>query len=377
MKLAIIGAGYMGKVIAERAKEMGVETHCFAWEKGAVAKPFCDYFYPISVFEQRDILKKCKEIGIDGVISASEISIITAAYVAENLGLVGNSVKASTEIRNKYYQREKTKRIEDISTIQYERIVDESDIDRIKIEFPCILKPVDGGGKVGVSVTYSEQELRAAFKENISRFSEFLVEEYIEGGKEYSVETITYKGVTYVIQLTDKVSSGPPYNVELAHHQPADIGMELRDRIERSVQKIISNLGIKNGPCHTEIKVKNNDIYLIEVNGRLGGDHIAYPLTELSTGYPYISSVIAVALGIFNPKDIKLENGGYASVYFVVEQTKYLKPILDNCKEKDWCYECNKVSNELIELKENDGFRINYFIYYSKNKRPNFNERWD
>ena len=44
-----------------------------------------------------------------------------------------------------------------------------------------------------------------------------------------------------------------------------------------------------NGATHTEIKIVNGDIYLIEINARPGGDHIAHPLTMLSTGYDYLT----------------------------------------------------------------------------------------
>ena len=35
-KLAVIGASYLQKPLVEKAKEMGLEVHCFAWEEGAV-----------------------------------------------------------------------------------------------------------------------------------------------------------------------------------------------------------------------------------------------------------------------------------------------------------------------------------------------------
>ena len=51
-KIAIIGASYLQLPLVEKAKEMGLETHCFAWSEGAVCKNVADYFYPISIFAQ-------------------------------------------------------------------------------------------------------------------------------------------------------------------------------------------------------------------------------------------------------------------------------------------------------------------------------------
>ena len=63
---------------------------------------------------------------------------------------------------------------------------------------------------------------------------------------------------------------------------------ELWTAVERAIVELLNNVGIKYGPTHTEIKIRDGRVYLIELNSRPGGDHIAYPLTELSTGYDYI-----------------------------------------------------------------------------------------
>ena len=59
-KLAIIGASYLQLPLVKKAKEMGLEVHCFAWEEGAVCKEMADYFYPISIVEKEEILKICQ-----------------------------------------------------------------------------------------------------------------------------------------------------------------------------------------------------------------------------------------------------------------------------------------------------------------------------
>lgn len=56
MRLAIIGASIGQLPICLKAKEMGLETHCFAWEQGAVCKDFVDFFHPISITEKDKIV---------------------------------------------------------------------------------------------------------------------------------------------------------------------------------------------------------------------------------------------------------------------------------------------------------------------------------
>lgn len=67
MKLAIIGAALGQLPICIKAKELGIETHCFAWPEGAVCKDVVDFFYPISILEKDAIVEKCKNLGVDGV----------------------------------------------------------------------------------------------------------------------------------------------------------------------------------------------------------------------------------------------------------------------------------------------------------------------
>ena len=43
---------------------MGLETHVFAWEKGAVGKRFADFFYPISITDKESILQEAEKINL-------------------------------------------------------------------------------------------------------------------------------------------------------------------------------------------------------------------------------------------------------------------------------------------------------------------------
>lgn len=45
-KLAIIGASYLQQPLVEKAQEMGLEVHCFAWTKDAVCKDIADFSIP-------------------------------------------------------------------------------------------------------------------------------------------------------------------------------------------------------------------------------------------------------------------------------------------------------------------------------------------
>ena len=142
-KLAIIGASYLQNPLILKAKEMGLETHVFAWAAGDIGETTADYFYPISIVEKEEILKKCREIGIDGICSiASDLAAITVNYVACQMELVGNSMKCTEKSTNKHKMREAFQQGGDPSPKSI-LVHSAKKLENITLEYPVIVKPVD------------------------------------------------------------------------------------------------------------------------------------------------------------------------------------------------------------------------------------------
>lgn len=364
-KLAIIGAQRMAKNYAINAREMGVETHCFAWPKGAVAKDFVDCFYPVSIFEIDEIVRICQEVGADGVVSTSELTIPIAAEIAKRLGCVGIEPEVARQIANKFRNREASKDVAELNHPKYAIVESVNDVRKLDFRFPVIIKPTAEGGKRGIMVASSITDLESAltYASNESKQGEALmVEEFIQGGIECSVETLSYQGKHKVIQVTEKISSGPPHCVELGHIQPARISPTIRAKIERAVTGGLTAIGYTNGPSHTEVKIVGEEVYLIEFNTRPGGDFISFPLCDLSTGYSYLKGAIQIALGDFKfPEVLRTDSAG---VCFVTEQTIELEPIFKICEAMPWCYRKQEVGG-ISSLTHNGCDETNNFIWRS------------
>ena len=56
-KIAVIGAGEFQNPLILRAKEMGYETHVFAWKNGDIGERTADFFYPISIVDKEAVLE--------------------------------------------------------------------------------------------------------------------------------------------------------------------------------------------------------------------------------------------------------------------------------------------------------------------------------
>ena len=355
--------------------EMGVETHCFSNVKPDYIHETVDYFYSLSIFDKDTIVSICKEKNVTGVIATTELTISIAAYVAQKLNSPELPYDVSLVINDKFRNREECKNVHLLQQPLYMEICKEEDLDKIT-DFPAIVKPTSNGGKQGITVVFNSKELLSAYEiaKGKSRNSKVVVEKYIEGGKEYSVESLSYKGRHYIIQVTEKISSGAPHCVELGHKQPADLSPLVRKEVEQAIIEGLQAIGIDNTSCHTEIKIIDDIIYLIEFNARPGGDHIAWPLTTLSTGYEYIKGAINIALGAFKEVDVRKLNNHYAGVYFVTKQTAFLKPLFDTCEKYDWLYKKYEVSSDLQLLEHNDCYNTNSIMYYSENVCPDIYE---
>lgn len=362
----------MAWIIGCNAKEMGIETHAFSFDENCIAKDSVTEHHIVNILEKDKVLELCRDIDVDGVIATTELTVSIASYVAEKMGLNGIPYDVAKVVTDKYRNRTICKCVTELCQPSFAQIYTFEELKSLNFSFPIILKPTSKGGKRGISVVNNEKNLIQAFElaKTYSGSSPIIVEEYISEGQEYSVESLSFHGTHTVIQVTEKISSGPPHCVELGHHQPACLSKEMRKKVENAIEKGLAAIGVDNSSCHTEIKIVNDRIYLIEFNARPGGDHIAWPLTELSTGYPYIKGAIDIALNQLQPVEKSSLLKRYAGVYFVTTQSAYLKPLYDKCEKYSWLYKKNNVSTELQSLEHNDCYGTNSMMYYSEIERP-------
>lgn len=374
-KLAIIGGGVMASYFGEACHRLGYEGHYFSMIDGKVDDSKVDVFHEINIFEQEKVTEICRGIGVDGVVATTELSVPVTAYVAEQLGLPGISYEVAKVITDKYRNRECIKGLPELLSPKYVEATRLKDIEESDVPFPMILKPINLGGKRGITVVKDASELASAFDYAKDSFRKgttpvIIAEQFLEGGMECSVESITTKGTHKIVQITQKDSSGAPHCVELGHHQPAPLSKDIWDKVVRGVSSGLTAIGVTNGPCHTEIMIIDGAVYLIEFNARPGGDHIWYPMVKLSTGFDIIAGVVQAATGDLKPIDINSFKHNYSGLYYVVKQTGYLKPIFDTCENANWCWEKNFITDELPELTHNDMEHTNYMIYSSKEGDP-------
>ena len=295
--LAIIGASYLQLPLVLKAKELGLRTICFAWEEGAVCKDHADQFYPVSVLEKEKIGEICRREQISGVTTiATDIAVPTVAYVAHQLGLIGNSEHSAYISTNKYAMREALAAA-GVNCPRFALVKSLADAQQamLQLTFPLIIKPCDRSGSMGVCRLNNQAELELAVTEALacSLCHEAVLEEFIEDAREISIEGISFAGTHYVLAVTDKVTTGPPHYIELGHHQPSDLPQHQIDEAIRQVKLGVKALGIEYGASHPELMITpDGRVYVTEIGARMGGDFIGSDLVQLSTGYDFLRGVI-------------------------------------------------------------------------------------
>lgn len=366
MKIAVLGANYQYLTFYKQAKALGYEIIAFGREEDDhICSILADKFYNISFTEKERILEICKKEGANGVTSfLIESALPYVYYIQRGLGIPCNSTECEALTKNKYTMREQLLK-DNVNIPAYCAV--HSPNESHNIPYPIIVKPSDSGGSRGVTLVHNDSELKDAINRALewSPSKTAMIEQFIEG-REFSIEAISYGGKHFVVQITDKETTGAPYFVELSHHQPANITPKQWEDIVTLTISTLNSLKVEYGASHTEIKMDKDGIpYVIEMGARMGGGFIQSDLVKLSTGYDMVKGVLEIATNHFEEPKIPAHN--YSGVYFLCEETKdRIMPILEDRDKYSFIVDAD-IYGDVKSVKCNSD-RGGYLIYQSDKK---------
>lgn len=373
-KLIILGASNLQLPAIQKAKAMDIEVIAVDINPNAIGFKENDIITEIvSTIDTEKVLEIARKYKVDGIMTlATDMPMRTVARVSTKMGLPGISEETALNATNKVCMRQVLKE-KNVPIPKFYRVRTIEDFLRAIQNFQekqekCIIKPVDSSGSRGIyllsDLTDRERIIKVfSYSRKYSSNGEVLVEEYMDG-PEVSVETLTYDGICHVIQITDKLTTGAPYFVEMGHNEPSILGSELIQEISKIAVNAANAIGIEIGPAHIEIKVTEEGPKIVELGARLGGDNITSHLVPLSTGIDMIESCINLSLGN-KPIINKRINKGSAIRYFK-SSTGIIKEIngVENAKEIDGiiqiCFQ--KKPGDCINKIMSSGDRIGFII---------------
>lgn len=281
-KLLILGgSAYMTDVVL-KAKELGIYTIVTDWHNvdRSPAKKLADEYWMVSLADIDTLSRLVADNHIDGIFT-NYTDLFLPYYVSlcEKTGL---PCLANMEQINKITFKDLSKQMcieHGISVSRRYEVSAVEDIDVLDdLVFPVLTKPVDNSGQNGIYVCTNIDDLKQKYKESLSYSGsgKVLVEEYVEG--EYTVMFYTVQnGVVTLASMADKPVYGNFENnlpkLPMGYFMPS-VYVDLCERIMLpKVQSFVSDLGLKNGVIGIEGVVKDGDIFVFEMQFRLGGMH--------------------------------------------------------------------------------------------------------
>ncbi len=292
----VFGVGELQLSIINRANGKGLFTVGVDPCEDAYAKDACQAFEVVGGQDFEATLSVAKKYDVSAVVTAAtDKTLVMMARVAKELNLPFYSVETAQWSTDKYQMKQRF--IEGGVPCAQGRLIHNA-AEAKDLFFPVICKPRDNSGSRGVKLCRDVNELQECIDEALdnSKLDTVLVEEFIEG-REFSIESLHYDGKSEVIQFTEKRTTEFPYNVELGHKQPANLTDDERQQIRDIISKIAVCMNFENCPSHTELKVNDRGVFVIETSPRLGGDYITSTLTPLSTGINLEDQLLHIALG--------------------------------------------------------------------------------
>lgn len=144
----------------------------------------------------------------------------------------------------------------------------ETDIAKLGLTLPCVVKPCCGGSSIGVSIVRTKEAFADALEEAFRWEDELIIEEFIEG-REFSVGVIDYQALP-VIEIApvegfydykNKYKAGSA--VETC---PAELSEELTAQMQRYAEEVARVLELDTYSRSDFLLSKDNRIYCLEAN---------------------------------------------------------------------------------------------------------------
>lgn len=298
--ILIFGAGDNQRTLILSAKQLGYRTVVIDPNSDAPARNEADIFEVVGAKDKNATIGIAKKYSAKGIVTCQmENPLFLMAEIAEELGFIFPSRESVSKARNKWLMKEAFMQ----AGVPCARgiLISGDEIGRKDIKglsFPLIIKPIDSFSSRGVFKVDSFDELQLHFPETcaFSSNGKIIIEEFLNG-PEVSVESITQNGITEIIQITDKVITAYPTAVEMAHIQPSNHTIEIKEAIKTIVKKSVQSLALDNCATHAEVKITAQGVKMVEIGARLGGDYITSHLVPLSTGVNIEAAAIQIAMG--------------------------------------------------------------------------------
>ena len=310
-KLMLLGGMRYLVPVIEAAHKLGVYVITCDYLPNNIAHKYSDEYCNVSILEKDKVLEKAKELKIDGILSfACDPGVVTAAYVAEKMGLPSSGPYESVEIlQNKgKFRKFLTENNFTVPVAKQYTDIETALNDTEMFNWPVIVKPTDSAGSKGVTKVEEKDKLKDAinYALKFSHSNEFIIEDFLEKvGDSSDCDSFSIDGklkfVSFSAQKFDENCENP--YTPAAYTWPALISKIHQEELTNEIQRLLTLLNMKNSIYNIETReCTNGKAYIMECSPRGGGNRLA-EMVRYMTGVDMITNIVKVALGM-EPDDI-------------------------------------------------------------------------
>lgn len=287
-KLLILGGSANEISLVERAKAMGVYTivtDYYTDHEISPAKKIADEYWDDSWSDLDVLEKKCRDAGVDGIVAGySEFRVENQIKLCQRLNLPCYCTMEQLDIT-----RDKRK-FKDACIASGVPVIHEYGSVEEVTKYPVIVKPVDRGGSIGISVATNRQELESAYAYamEMSVVKDVIIEDYIGDATKIDVYYEIIDGESILLTSDDTINAknnGFSKVVQSCWLLPSRQHDVIVEKADKALRRLLKNMGIQNGYIFISGFVDDRgNVAFFETGFRLCGGHL-YDYFE-QIGYP-------------------------------------------------------------------------------------------
>lgn len=265
-------------------------------------------------------------LNIKAIVSFIDPYCSLAARLAKEFGVERFSFEAMEKMENKLKTRETLR--ETPYNPEYLVIKEGEENERaIKRLLPAVLKYTDSNGSK--DVYYCEdfgdylRNSRNLFKQHPGKT--FLLEEYLEG-EQFIVEVLVEEDDVKIAAVVEQeIEYVNKHFIVTGYNLLINYSRSYFERLKNCTEEIVKHFGLKNGPCHLEIRLTPSGWKLIEINPRISGAGMNQ-LIQIGFGINLVAETLKLAVGEKPDLEPKHYKHAFAQ-YLILEKSGVLERI--------------------------------------------------
>lgn len=305
-KLMILGGSRYALPVIEAAHQLGIYTITCDYLPDNIAHKYSDEYCNVSIIEKEKVLEAAQQLHIDGIMSfACDPGVVTAAYVAERMGLPNVGPYESVCIlQNKgRFRSFLTEHGFNVPTAKGYKSIDQAMNDVNLFHWPVIVKPTDSAGSKGVTRVDDPARLEESIRYALSysHSEEFIIEDFItQHGYSSDSDSFSVDGrlafISFDCQRFDKNAENP--YTPAAYSWPASMSTEHQEELKSEIQRLLKLLHMQTAVYNIETREgTDGKAYIMELSPRGGGNRLSECL-RYATGVDMITNMVKYSVGM-------------------------------------------------------------------------------